>query len=131
MKKRSMIIWLTGIALLFLMTNVYAADWEKLGSRKVKYGVDRDVIHVGAKEGTFTAIKLTVKKAGIHFMDVKVHFMNGEIMDVKIRKLIPRGGETRVIDLPGKNRMLEKVVFWYNTIPKNEKRATVRLWARH
>jgi len=131
MRKQHLTIWITIITLFMLMTNVYAGDWEKLGSRKVKHGVDRDVIHVGSKEGTFTAIKFTVKKAGIHFMDMKVHFMNGDVIDVKIRKLIPRGGETRIIDLPGKNRMIEKVVFWYETLPKNAKRATVRLWARH
>lgn len=104
--------------------------WKRLGTKKVKFKTERDVIKVGADEGVFTKIKLTVKKSGIHFKDMKVHFSNNDIVDVKIRRIIPAGGETRVIDLPGKNRSIKKVVFWYESTKKNSKRATVRLYGR-
>jgi len=104
--------------------------WKKLGKRTVKFTVDRDVIQSGVREGTFPKIKLKVKKSGVHFRDVKVHFQNGTIFDVKIRKWIPKNGETRVIDLPGKNRIIDKVVFWYDSGGRNAKRALVELWAR-
>lgn len=131
MKKWCRIGWLVVITQLMLITAVQAQKWEKLGARTVKHSVDRDVIAVGAKEGTFTAIKLVVSKAGIHMLDMKVHFMNGDTLDVQIRSFIAKGGETRVIDLPGENRMIEKVVFWYKTLARNEKAAQVRLWGRH
>ena len=131
MRNLSQIAWAVIIILLLSLTSVFAADWEKLGARKVQHKADRDVILVGAKEGTFTAIKLVVRKAGIHLMDMKVHFVNGDVMDVKVRKLIPKNGETRVIDLPGKDRKIEKVVFWYETPKKRAKLGTVRLWGRH
>ena len=105
-----------------------AADWELLGTRKVKMNTDRDVIRVGAKDGYFRAIKLKVRVSGLNMKDMKVHFMNGSVMDVRIRKIIPKNGETRVIDLPGVNRHIEKVVFWYESTKRNDKRATVRLW---
>ena len=104
--------------------------WKLLGTKKAALSVDRDVITVGADEGTFKAIKLTVKKSGIRMKDMKVHFSNGDVVDVTIRRLIPKGGETRVIDLPGKNRNIKKVVFWYESTKKTKKRATVRLWGR-
>ena len=119
------------VMLLICVTVAQAGDWEKLGKRTVKHRTERDVIHVGAKVGTFKAIKMTVKKSGIHILDMKVHFMNGDVFDVKIRKLIPRGGETRVIDLPGVNRKIEKVVFWYKSLKKNDKKAKIRLWGKH
>lgn len=125
--------WITGLSVLILLlviTSLYGADWVKLGMRTAKHSVDRDVILVGEKEGTFTGIKLGVRRAGIHFLDLKVHFMNGDVKDVEIRKLIPAGGETRVIDLPGKNRKIKKVVFWYKTPKKKGKEARVRLWGR-
>ena len=131
MRRHNLTAWLILITLFMFSSAVQAAKWEKLGARTVKHGVDRDVILVGAKEGTFTAIKLAVNRAGIHMLDMKVHFVNGDVMDVEIRKFIPKNGETRVIDLPGKNRRIEKVVFWYKTLAKRDKAATVRLWGRH
>ena len=125
----------TGILLISVFVCVHmaqsAAKWERLGARTVKHSVDRDVILVGAKEGAFTAVKLTVKKAGLHFLDMKVHFVNRDVQDVEIRKFIANGGETRVIDLVDKDRRIEKVVFWYKTTNKNERDALVRLWGRH
>jgi len=103
-------------------------DWKLLGIRTVALTADRDVIVVGAKEGLFKAIKLTVRKSGIHFMDMKVHFRNGDVIDVEIRNLIPAGGETRVIDLPGANRYIDKVVFWYKSTQRNPQKAVVKLW---
>jgi hypothetical protein len=102
--------------------------WKMLGTKKVSFRTEKDVIPVGADEGVFKKVKLMVKKSGIHIKDMKIHFMNGDVIDVKVREIIPAGGETRAIDLPGRNRMIEKVVFWYESTKKNDKRATVILF---
>lgn len=120
------LVLMIGFSVLYAQT----PEWKLLGTKKVKFKTERDVILVGADEGVFTKIKLTVKKSGIRFKDMKVHFSNGDIVDVKIRRVIPAGGETRVIDLPGKKRSIKKVVFWYTSTKKNSKRATVRLFGR-
>ena len=95
------------------------SKWQLLGSREV-----------GADEGLFTKIKLTVKKSAVHFNDMKVHFANGGVFDVKLRKKIPAGGQTRVIDLPGDGRNIKKVVFWYYSTLRNPKRAIVKLYGK-
>ena len=130
MRNRHAMKWLIVLALVVLIAAAQSADWIKLGTKTVRHSVDRDVILVGPKEGPFNAVKLKVRKAGLHIMDMKIHFMNGDVMDVEIRKFIPRDGETRVIDLPGKKRKIEKVVFWYKTPKKKAKAARIRLWAR-
>ena len=76
-----------------------APKWKLLGFKKVTFKTERDVIVVGSDEGVYKKIKLTVKKSAVRFKDMKVHFANGDIFDVKIRSVIPAGGETRVIDL--------------------------------
>jgi len=105
-----------------------APEWHLLGTKKVTFKTDRDVIHVGADEGVFKRVKLLVKKSGIHIMDMKIHFLNGDVMDVQVRQIIPAGGETRAIDLPGNNRIIQKVVFWYESTKSGKKRATVFLY---
>ncbi len=130
MKRSNRLASFMVVMLLISAAVVQAGEWKKLGARNVKHRTERDVILVGAKEGTFKAIKLKVKKSGIHLLDMKVHFMNGDVTDVKIRNFIPAGGETRVIDLPGVNRRIEKVVFWYKSLKKKDKEARIRLWGK-
>jgi hypothetical protein len=133
MKKRGYIvftlIFIMGFVSLFALTPI-GPKWRLLGVKKVAFVTEKDVILVGAQKGIFKKIKLTVRKSGVHFRDLKVHFVNGSVMDVQIRKIIPAGGETRVIDLPGHNRYIKKVVFWYKSTKRNIKRATVRLFGR-
>ena len=102
--------------------------WKMLGTKKVNFKTEKDVITVGADEGVFKKVKLMVKNSGIHLKDMKILFLNGDVIDVKVREVIPAGGETRAIDLPGNNRIIEKVVFWYESTKKNKKRATVILF---
>jgi hypothetical protein len=82
-------------------------------------------------KGNYKSIKLFVDKAPVDFVDVKIHFAKGADQDVKIRKRIPKGGETRVIDIVGRDRVIQKVTFWYTTSkPAPKGRAIVTLFGR-
>lgn len=105
--------------------------WEKLGERKVNYSADRDEIFVTAREGRFTALKIMVKKGGINMHKLVVHFGDGSSEELELRNEIPAGGESRVIDLPGKRRVIHHVVFWYDTKNFADRKAVVELWGRH
>jgi hypothetical protein len=122
-----------GLLMLVLLSATfgYAPRWEKLGERKVAYRVDRDEIIVTAREGRFTALKLLVRNADLNIHQFTVHFNNGQSQNVEMRDRIPAGGESRIIDLDGKGRFIEKVVFWYDTQNDENRRSTVELWGRH
>jgi hypothetical protein len=105
--------------------------WEKLGERRVNFGVDHDEIMVTASEGRFSALKIMVKKGGINMHKMVVHFGDGSSEEIELRNDIPAGGESRVIDLPGKKRVIRKVVFWYDTKNFADRKAEVELWGRH
>lgn len=104
--------------------------WTRLGERTVNHAVDRDEIRVGARDGDFRQIKLVVRQRAVTFRDVKVHYANGGVEDVVLRRQVPAGGETRAIDLRGTDRVIEKVVFFYNTRRARGKRAVVQLYGR-
>lgn len=106
--------------------------WVQLGERTVNDRLDHDSIGVSGSRGDFEAIKLAVRGHAVHFVDVKVHFANGRTQDVSLRTNIPAGGESRVIDLEGKQRVISRVEFWYEAqSPGKGKRAVVRLFGRH
>lgn len=94
-----------------------APSWERLGCKEVRFGIDHDTLTVGRKDGTFKAIKLSVRFAPVEFFDVRVVFGNGQRQSVTVRQVIPPGGETRVIDLSGDNRGLDRVELLYRSIP--------------
>jgi len=113
------------------LTATAGGKWLKLGERVVNDKLDHDNIYVGADRGDFTALKLKVVKRPVHFLDMKVYFANGGVQDVQIRKVIPAGGETRVIDLRGSDRVIKRVQFWYEAeTPKPGKKSKVRLFGR-
>lgn len=94
------------------------ADWDLLGSRQVNDRVDHDVIAVTSSRGDFRRIKFLVRGASVDFHRVVVHFGNGDDQRVEMRNTIPAGGESRAIDLPGGDRVIRSIEFWYdaNTI---------------
>ena len=103
--------------------------WELLGMRKVNYALDRDEIFVTARDGVFSALKIKVNRSPINLHKIVVHFGNGDVQEIETRHNLPAGGETRVIDLEGNKRVIQKVVFWYeaNSLGKG-KRSEVHLW---
>lgn len=108
-----------------------AHRWEMLGSKKVNYGLDRDEIMVTAQEGVFTALKLKVKRSPINMHKIAVHYGNGEVDNIDIRQEFRAGGESRVIDLAGNKRVIQKVVFWYDTKNFANRKGLIELWGRH
>ncbi len=108
------------------------AKWQKLGSKTVKLRAEQDTLLVGAHEGHFDKIKIKVRKNGIHFIDIKVHYANGAIEDFKVKGFIEKGGETRSIDLNGRNRVIKKIVMKYKSNTHNKKgKSLIEVWGRH
>jgi hypothetical protein len=118
-----------------LMTTVisnraYAQQWVDLGSRKVNFGLDRDVIEVTYADGTFTAIKLEVTDGALNMHRCVVHFKNGTSQEVELRHNFGKGSESRVIDLAGNRRFISKIEFWYDSKNAQLRRATLTVWGR-
>ena len=83
----------------------------KLGARNENVAFDRDEIFVGVRDGHFVALKIIVRKGAINMHKMIVYFKNGETKEIELRNDIPAGGESRIIDLPGNDRFIEKVFF--------------------
>jgi hypothetical protein len=104
-------------------------EWENIGDRWVDGRADRDVIHVGAREGRFRRIMLTVEDSALEMFDVRVHFGDGSVFSPPTRLVFGEGTRTREIDLPGGNRVIRSVEFRYGNLPGGG-RARVELWAQ-
>ena len=87
--------------------------WVYLGEANVDGSADHDRIKIGRDDGRFRAIQIRVERAPIEFQRVVVHFGNGADEEIAIRNRINAGGQTRAIDLRGRERVIESVEIWY------------------
>lgn len=135
MRNRSGILLLAALTLILLSAGVALAGkehgWERLGERKVNDRVDHDEILVTSAKGDFKSLKILVRDHAVQFRDMKVHFGNGGTQDVQLRAVIAEGGESRVIDINGSDRVIRKVSFVYDSQSLGGKPATVVLFGRN
>ena len=74
-------VWLMAAALAIatvLPARAAAPEWDLLGTRRVSFAAERDVIEIGAREGRFSAIKLDVEGGNLEMYDVRITFGDGE-----------------------------------------------------
>ena len=118
---------------LFLVGRANAAPWDskgwvKLGERSVNGRVDRDSITVGEYKGKFTKLTLVVEQSELELLDFEITFGNGEKFNPKVTHYFRENTRTRVIDLPGDERMIRKIDLKYRNI-RGGGDAKVEVWA--
>jgi len=96
--------------------------WHKIATTTVDLTKERDEVAVlGADH--FSAIKLMVSGAPIDLQDLEIWYENGVKQDVAMRTPMEVGKESRVINVEGGHRDIDKIVLVYKTMPnrKDEK----------
>ena len=106
-----------------------ADDWQLLGSRRVSFAAEKDVIEVGIREGLFDAIRVDVQDGDLEMYNIRVVFGNGTGWSPDTRVAFREGSRSRVIDLPGEARVIRRVEFWYRSRLRRGQ-ATVQVFGR-
>lgn len=91
-------------------------EWRLIGRTQAKHTIDHDTIWVQGPNDNFRRIKFRVTDAPLRIHRVVVTYDNGASDTLAVRHHIPKGGESRAIDLRGPGqRSLRKIEFWYDT----------------
>ena len=120
---------LAGVALLPIATSRADDGWELLGSRRVSFAAERDVIEVGIREGMYTAMRIEVVGGILDMYNIRLTFGNGDTWSPDTRVAFREGSWSRTIDLPGPARVIRRVEFWYRSTLRRGQ-ATVRVFGR-
>jgi hypothetical protein len=89
-------------------------SWRNLGTISAKSSGDHDVILIKGPYDYFRRLKFKVTDSKIEIREMLVRYDdNGAPERIEVRQEIPKGGESRVIDLRGGKRKLKSVEFWY------------------
>lgn len=112
------------------MSFTHTAPWRQLGSKTVDHLIDHDVINVGYRDGTFQKLRITVTNGGLNMHRCVVHFENGEEQNVELRQNFGKGSTSRIIDLAGNKRFIDRITFWYDSKHNGGRKAVVTVWGR-
>jgi hypothetical protein len=101
--------------------------WVKLGQQTVNGRVDHDTIRVGKYDGKFSKLTISVEKSELELLSFVVTFANGEKWEPDVRFYFRENSRSRVIDLPGDERRIQKIDITYKNVPGGG-RATLEVW---
>lgn len=102
--------------------------WVKLGERSVSGRYDHDTIPVGRYEGKFTKLTMYVERGEIELLDFEITFANGERFHPALRHFFKAGARTRVIDLPGDERIIKDINLRYKNVAGGSAAVAVFGW---
>jgi len=104
--------------------------WILLGTRKVDYKLDRDVLVLGAREGKFRKLQLKVQNGSLNMHKMVIEYRNGQRDEIELRHNFRKGSDTRIIDLEGHQRYIKAITFWYDTDNYSNKKAMLYVFGR-
>ena len=93
-----------------------AGSWRLLGTVTANHTADHDAIIVQGPYDYFRRIKFKVTNSPVNMAKIVVTYDDrGLPENIDTRLEIPKGGESRVIDLKGGKRKLGSIEIWYDT----------------
>jgi hypothetical protein len=107
------------------------SGWTMVGEQRVNSNrrVDTDRIAVSRWERRFRRLTLVVLDSDLEMVDFTVKFARGAPFHPQIDSVFRENSRTRVIDLPGDERVIRWIEFKYRNLPGGG-RARVQVWAQ-
>lgn len=106
-------------------------SWKVIGTTHASHTADHDGLIVKGPFDDFRAVKFKVTDAPLNMMNMVVTYENGQPDRIEVRQNIPKGGESRVIDLKGRGtRRIRRIDFWYDTKGLLNGKADVTVFGR-
>jgi hypothetical protein len=104
-------------------------QWVELGRRQAKHEAERDEIDIKKSFNHFHHIKFKVTDAPLRIYRVVVTYDNGVPDDLRVRGIIPQGGESPALHLRGAGTCrVKKIEFWYQTMVEGRGKADVTVY---
>ena len=100
------------------------------GTQQVGFGVDRDVVRVGAEIGKFDKIRLRVLDNDIFLNELKVIYSNGEPDTLAVNAEIKQNQRTNWLTLKG-DRFIKEIQLSYRSRPNFKGQAHVEVFGQY
>ena len=101
--------------------------WHIIGTKNVDYKLDKDAFYFKPNGKKYSKFQFVVKNGRLNMHKCVVHFRNGQRQVVNLKGNFNPGDKSRIIDLAGDKRNVEKIVFVYDTKTRSRRKAQVVL----
>ena len=95
--------------------NMVNDNWRELGRVKAGHNGDHDRIEINGPHDSYRRLKFRVENSPLNMSKMVVVYEDGAPENIEVKNDIPKGGESRSIDLKGGKRKLKSVEFWFDT----------------
>jgi hypothetical protein len=127
MKKNT--FYLAVIAIFMMGFSGIDRGWQLIGDKWANYSLDRDELKVTGND-IYTKLKIRVTDAPLNMHDMDVVFENGERQNFVLQRNFSQGEWSRVLDLAGNRRRIDKIIFKYDTKNVGKGKARVAVWGK-
>ena len=90
-------------------------NWRLLGTVSAGHSGDHEVIEVNGPHDSYRKLKFKVTDSPLTMNRMVVTYDDGAPEQIDTKTDIPKGGESREIDLKGGKRKIKNVQFWFET----------------
>jgi len=100
------------------------------GTQNVGFGVDRDVIRVGAEIGKFDKVRIRVRDNDVFINELRVIFANGDPQTLAVNADVKQNSFTQWFDLKG-DRFIKEIQMTYRSRPNFKGQAHVEVYGEY
>jgi len=104
--------------------------WAIVGQKQIDFQKDKDIIPIKAKGEKFVAVRLGIQGSTVEMHHLSITFDDGDVQTVPLRKKFKPGSMSKIIDLRGGLRVIEKFEIHYIPDQHAKGKQVVELWAR-
>jgi hypothetical protein len=105
-----------------------ANRWIPLARAAIDPAAERTELAVDPPSARLRSFRLRARGGAIDAIHVTVVFGNHRRFDIPLRAVIPAGGESRVIDLPGDDRRISRVFLRHAPVGGASGRVELSAW---
>ncbi|NNF34444.1 MAG: DUF2541 family protein [Saprospiraceae bacterium] len=104
--------------------------WEVIGHKKISNNQDRTEIPIKVLTNKSQAIRFSINNGNLEIHHAKLHFNDGEVQTVPLRRKYKDGNMTKIVDLNGGLRNIIKCELHYIPDRLAKSNPVIEFWAR-
>jgi hypothetical protein len=125
------LLFVAGVLLSF--TSIHSGKvirWEVIGHKKVDTRFDRVEIPIKIESNKSQAIRFSINNGPLEIHHAKLHFNDGEVQTIPLRRKYKAGNMSKIVDLRGGLRNIVKCELHYIPDRLAKSSPVIEFWAR-